>query len=77
MNNIDIRDQEEFFREAEIDIRNNLKYMGIVETTQDKTRAMLLGLLKSLGYEEIHISFKSDELIIDEILTDQETEPDV
>lgn len=39
---IDIRDQEEFFRLAELDIRDNLKYMGIVKTTQDHTRKCLM-----------------------------------
>jgi len=67
LNNLSVEDQEKLFREAEMDIRNNLKYMGVVNTTQEKTRTMLVGLLKSLGYEEIHIGFKSDELIIDEV----------
>lgn len=72
LNSISLEDQEQFFREAEMDIRKSLKYMGIVETTQDKTRALLMGLLRSLGYEEIHIGFKSDDLIIQQILTEQE-----
>lgn len=68
LNSISIYDQEEFFRKAEVDIRNNLKYMGIVETTQQKTRAMLNALLSSLGYDEIYIVFKEgDKLIIDEV----------
>ena len=60
---INIEDQEHFFREAEIDIRNNLKYMGIVETTQQKTRIMLEAMLRNLGYTEIYISFKEGKLI--------------
>lgn len=67
LNTISIEDQEEFFRQAELDIRNNLAYMGIVETTQEHTRTLLIRLLKSLDYEEIYISFKSDELIIDQV----------
>ncbi|MEM7298431.1 MAG: DUF4230 domain-containing protein [Bacteroidota bacterium] len=67
LNNITVFDQEEFFRRAEIDIRNNLQYMGIVETTQQRTRTMLTVMLKSLGYEEVYIQFKSDELIIDTV----------
>jgi hypothetical protein len=72
LNTISIEDQEHFFRQAEIDIRNNLKYMGIVETTQEKTSALLTGLLRNLGYLEIHIGFQSDELIIDEIAVTEE-----
>ena len=42
--------------------------MGVVETTQDHTRTMLTRLLKSLGYQEIYISFKSNELIMDRVI---------
>ena len=71
-NKINVMDQEEFFRRAEMDIRNNLEYMGIVETTQDKTRSMLTALLKSLEYEEVYIEFESDELIIDKVPLEEE-----
>lgn len=60
---IDLEDQEAFFREAEVDIRNNLKYMGVVETTQQKTRIMLEAMLRNLGYTEIYIDFKEGQLI--------------
>ena len=66
-NKISVEEQEEFFRLAELDIRNNLEYMGVVQTTQQHTRRMLKGLLKTLGYEEIYISFKSNELLIDKV----------
>lgn len=72
LNNITIEEQEQLFREAELDIRNNLKYMGIVETTQQNTRAMLIGLLGSLGYKEIHINFQNDSLIVDEVKLESE-----
>ncbi len=72
-NKINIVDQEEFFRRAELDIRNNLEYMGIVETTQEKTRSMLMVLLKSLDYEEIYIEFESDKLIIDKVPFEEES----
>lgn len=68
LNTIRIEDQEEFFRRAELDIRENLAYMGVVETTQGHTRTMLTRLLKALGYQEIYISFKSDELIMDRVI---------
>ncbi|RZS93291.1 DUF4230 domain-containing protein [Aquimarina brevivitae] len=67
LNVISLEDQEEFFRRAELDIRNNLEYMGLVETTQQHTRTLLRGLLKSLGYQEIYISFTSNELAIDKV----------
>lgn len=66
-NKITVYDQEEFFRMAELDIRNNLEYMGIVETTQERTASMLRVMLQSLGYEEVYIEFESDELLIDTV----------
>jgi len=75
LNKIDIRDQEEFFRLAELDIRENLRYIGIVRTTQNHTRQLFQVLLGSLGYEEIYITFKSDDLILSKVnlLVDTET----
>ena len=67
LNTITVVDQEEFLRRAELDVRNNLEHMGIVQTTQQRTRTMLTTMLRSLGYEEIYISFKSDELILDKV----------
>ena len=64
LNKINLEDQEEFFRLAELDIRNNLQYMGIVKTSQDHMRQMFHLMLRSLGYREIYISFKNDELLI-------------
>lgn len=60
---INLEDQENFFREAELDIRNSLQFMDIVETTQLKTRTMLDALLRNLGYKEIYIDFKEGDLI--------------
>lgn len=61
--NINLEDQEKFFREAEIDIRNSLEHMGIVEATQNKTRTMVEAMLRNLGYKEIYIQFKDGPLI--------------
>lgn len=61
INRFDIIDFEEFYRRAELDIRENLQYTGIVEVTENKTRLMLEGLLKNLGYEAIFIDFKQSE----------------
>lgn len=67
LNKINIRDQEEFFRLAELDIRSNLQYMGLVKTSQEHTRKMFKVLLGSLGFREIYISFRSDQLIIPQV----------
>ena len=62
-NKFDILDYEEFYRKAEIDIRNHLEYMGLIEETEDKTRRMMTSLLKNLGYSEIYISFKKGKFV--------------
>lgn len=61
---ITLEDQERFFRDAELDIRNSLQYMGIVETTQRKTKIMLEAMLRNLGYTEIYLDFKEGDLIV-------------
>ncbi|MEO1051994.1 MAG: DUF4230 domain-containing protein [Bacteroidota bacterium] len=74
---MDILDHERLYRMAELDIRNNLQYMGIKEATENKTRILVEGMLKNLDYEEIYIFFKEGtdddffpqiELTEDEIL---------
>ena len=67
INKIDVIDQENFFRKAEMDIRKHLKYMGIIEQTQENTRKMMEGLLKNLGYDEIYISFADSSSLIQEV----------
>lgn len=67
LNRITIEEQEELFRQAELDIRNNLQYMGVVKNTQQNTRNILTRLLAGLGYEEIYINFKDDNLLVDEV----------
>ena len=63
LNKISLEDQENFFQDAEIDIRNSLKHMNIIEATERKTRLMLENLLRTLGYKEIYIDFHKGELI--------------
>ena len=67
-NKIDVIDQEDFFRKAEVDIRKHLKYMGITEQTQENTRKMMEGLLTNMGYEEIYISFADSTNLIQEVV---------
>ncbi|MFP4470083.1 MAG: DUF4230 domain-containing protein [Bacteroidales bacterium] len=63
LNKFSIEDYDRFFQQAEIDIRNNLKYLGIIKTTEEKTRAMLEILLRNLDYKEIYITFDEGPLI--------------
>lgn len=63
LNKISLEDQESFFQDAEVDIRNSLKHMNIIEATEKKTRLMLENLLRTLGYQEIYIDFHKGELI--------------
>ena len=75
LNNIRLEDQEEFFRQAELDIRESLPFMGLVKSGQDHTRKLMHSLLKSLGFTEIYVTFKSNELIIKQVTIQEETDP--
>lgn len=63
LNKMDIMDHEHFYRQAELDIRENLEYTGIIESTERRTRQIMEGLLKNLGYNEIYITFKEGKFI--------------
>lgn len=67
INRFDIIDFEQFYREAELDIRNNLQYTGIIDVTQDKTRLLVSSILKNLGYEAIFIDFDSTTALFEPI----------
>lgn len=72
LNNIRLEDQEAFFRQAELDIRESLPYMGLVKSGQENTRKLMHTLLKSLGFKEIYITFKSNELLIPQVIVQEE-----
>ncbi|WP_158857198.1 DUF4230 domain-containing protein [Lunatibacter salilacus] len=72
LNNIRLEDQEEFFRQAEMDIRESLPFMGLVKSGQEHTRKLMHTLLKSLGFKEIYITFKSDDLLIPQVIIQDE-----
>jgi hypothetical protein len=74
-NSVTVEDEETFLRMAESDIRKHLEYTGIVKQTQENVRGMLMGILTQLGFEEIYISFESDELI-QQIVIPQELLPE-
>ncbi len=63
LNSMDILDHERLYQEAELDIRKQLPFLGIRSTTEKKTRLMMEGLLRNLGYEEIYITFDEGEFI--------------
>lgn len=69
LNTLDVTDYENFYQQAQLDIWDHLSDMGIKEATENKTRILLTGLLKNLGYEEIYIRFKEGKLIEDSTLT--------
>ena len=76
LNSINLEDQETFFRLAEMDIRAQLPYMGLVETSQNHARKLMFTLLKSFDFEEIFIHFKSDSLKVRQIqITDNTINP--
>ena len=64
---INLEDQEFFFQQAELDIRNSLQYMDIVKTTQQKTETMIRAMLQNLGYNEIYIDFEKKDSLITQI----------
>jgi len=63
LNQLTIYDIEKFYQMAEIDIRNNLKYLGIRQASREKTSVLIRGLLENLGYREIYIQYKEGEFI--------------
>jgi hypothetical protein len=62
-NSFALGEKDELFRSGETYIWNSLKHIGILEAAQEKTKTLLTGLLKSLEFDEVYISFKpNDEL---------------
>jgi hypothetical protein len=76
MNRITVVDQEHFFREAELSIRETIEYTNIKKSTEENTRRMMVGLLRNLGYKSIFIEFKEGEFVDQvprELLTSNQT----
>lgn len=63
LNKLSIVDHERLYRMAELDIRRKLELTGLKEVTEQKTRSLMEGILKGIGYEEIYISFKPGKFI--------------
>lgn len=67
LNSINLEDQETFFRMAEMDIRDHLPFMGLVESSQNHARKLMQTVLKSFDFEEIYIQFENDSLVIRQV----------
>lgn len=74
LNNISLDDQEEFFRMAETDIRESLPHLGLVKASQDNTRKLMYTLLSSLGFNEIYMNFRNDNLVIRQVNINEPTD---
>lgn len=66
-NKITIEEQEHFYQQAELEIRNSLQFLGLVERTEENTRKLLQGMLMNIGFKEIYIEFEKSEKLIYEI----------
>ena len=60
-NNFGLEERDELYRQAEQDIRNSIKDLGITKTAKKNTIKFLEPILRSVGYTEIYIQFKDDE----------------
>lgn len=65
-NKFSFQEKDALFREAELSIINSIPYLGITETAEDRTRSLMTGLLKRMGFEEIYIEFKPISLSLAE-----------
>ncbi len=60
LNKISIEEIDDFYRQAETDIRANFKYFEVRNTVEIKTRRLLGLLLTQLGFEEVNIEFENE-----------------
>ncbi len=59
-NSIGVKQKDELYRQGEIDIRNNIKNLGIIATAQKNARTLLTKVLQLSGFQEIYVEFKSN-----------------
>lgn len=57
-NDFSYAEQDELFRQAQVAIMKSIPYLGITESAEQRTRQLLKGLLRRMGYEEIYIDFR-------------------
>ena len=60
-----VEDEDELFRQAELEIREATKFMNHEQMVQTKTRSVLKGFLRNLGFQEIYINFKTKPLEVE------------
>lgn len=63
LNKFTLEEHEELYRQSELEIRSLLKQIGVVEQTEEKTRALMENLLKNMGYTEVYIEFKESKTL--------------
>jgi hypothetical protein len=56
-------ERDALLAQGENQIRNSVKELGLLETTEKNTRAFITEFLKKLGYEDIRVSFTGEPLI--------------
>ncbi len=59
--NFNFEKRDELFRQAEDDIKQRIKDLGITETAKKNTIKFLEPILRSIGFTEIYIKFKDEE----------------
>ncbi|MEM7375565.1 MAG: DUF4230 domain-containing protein [Bacteroidota bacterium] len=57
-NDFSYGEQDELFRQSQVAILKSIPYLGITESAEQRTRQLLKGLLRRMGYEEIYIDFR-------------------
>ncbi|NNE26940.1 MAG: DUF4230 domain-containing protein [Saprospiraceae bacterium] len=60
-----VEDEDKLFRQAELEIREATKYMNHEQMVQTKTRSVLKGFLRNLGFQEIYINFRPQLMSVD------------
>lgn len=61
LNKISVADIEEYYRLAELDIKEHINYMGVIEQAKTNTANLMENLLLGLGYTEIYIDFEESK----------------
>jgi len=56
-NSIDVAQKDDLYRQGEADIRANIDDLGIIETAESNTRAIMKKILTLSGFDEIYIEF--------------------
>ncbi len=57
-NRFSYAEMDDLFRQSETAIMKSIPFLGITESAEQRTRQLMTGLLKRLGFDEIYIRFK-------------------